>query len=248
MRARVEGFHGIVFAKQCERLHVLAERYIMRDLAKAPGQFLPAQLTPFGTNPEQTAPLVDLIGVAWSVPWERERTRRLLAVGFETGNPTPANRLLVQGRPGTSLFLTRKRSPDQMIDNDRQVRLHRRAALLALAIRLHQIEKRSTPASLDDLVGAGYLPAVPLDPYNSLPFNYRVSEGETLAPPALLLPKGTPPGKSPAPRSISPGQPILWSVGPNRTNEGGRNSPTRPGMTRGGEDIVFLVPTQPAKP
>ncbi len=235
------------------RPHVLAERYIMRDMAKAPGQFLPAQLTPPGTNPEQTTPLVDLIGVAWSVPWERERTRRLLGVGFETGNPTRANRLLVQGRPGTSVFLTRKQSPDEMIDNDRQVRLHRRAALIALAIRLHQVEKRSTPATLDDLVAAGYLPAVPLDPYSSLPFNYRVSEGETLSPPALPLPlpPGTPTAKTSAsqePRPIAPGQPILWSVGPNRTNEGGRNSPTRPGMTRGGDDIVFLVPTEPAKP
>ncbi len=246
------------------RPHVLAERYVMRDMAKAPGQFLPAQLTPPGTSPEQTVALVDLIGVAWSVPWERERTRRLLGVGFETGNPTRANRLLVQGRPGTSVFLIRKQSPDEMIDNDRQLRLHRRAALLALAIRLHQVEKLSTPATLDDLVAAGYLSAVPLDPYNSLPFNYRISAGETLAPPVLPLPAGTPTAKTPStqeprviapgqpttqePRVIARGQPILWSVGPNRTDEGGRNSPTRPGMTRGGDDIVFLVPTEPAKP
>ena len=232
------------------RPHLLAERYVMRDLSTAPAQFLPAQLTPPGRNQEQVAALVDLIGIAWSVPWERERTRRLLGVGYEAGNANPANRALIAGRPGMNIFLVRKQSPDEMIDNDRHLRLHRRALLISLAIRLFQSEKGTTPPSLQELVTAGYLPAVPVDPYSWLPFKYRVSEGEVLAAPALQQPIGISTVKTPAiqePRPISPGQPIVWSVGPDRVDDGGRNAATRPGMTRNGADVVFLVPIVPAK-
>ena len=46
------------------------------------------------SNPE-----VDLVEFSWAVPWERERTRRLLGLGFEAGT-RPGAEKFVQGRPG----------------------------------------------------------------------------------------------------------------------------------------------------
>jgi hypothetical protein len=248
------------------RPHYLAERYVMRDLAKAPSQWLQLPLTPPGRDREYAAPLIDLIGIAWSVPWERERTRRLLGIGFESGKRNRSNSELIRGRPGSNLFTLRgNNTPAEMIENDQQLRVHRRAIVLALAIRLYTSEKGTVPGTLHDLLTAGYLPNVPLDPYDDLPFRYRVSAGEVLtAPqtPALSListgtvavgrggpPPPPPPTKSPEPltRTIASGQPLLWSVGLDRTDEGGRNYPTRFGVPAGGNDIVFVVPIAEAK-
>ncbi|HEY2910806.1 MAG TPA: hypothetical protein VGI99_11195, partial [Gemmataceae bacterium] len=119
--------------------HLLAERFVLREFAKAPGQWLPALITPANRNTEKATPIVDLIGTAWSVPWESERTRRLMGIGFESGNRT-ANRRLILGRPGYSQFSVRGQSPDEMQDADRQHRAHRRALLISLALRLHEVE------------------------------------------------------------------------------------------------------------
>lgn len=230
------------------RPHLLAERYLMRDLAKAPSQFLPAQLTPPGRDREQYAPLVDLIGVAWNVPWERERTRRLMGLGYERGEADAKARSLIRGRPGSTLFVTRKQTPQEMAANDRQLRLHRRALLLMVAIRLHQLEKGVVPASLDDLVRAGCLAAIPLDPYDDQPFRYRISAGEVLNPPPVaLIPIGTKLAPGQEPRLIAAGQPVVWSVGSDRSDDGGRMVPSRPGILRAGADYVYLPPVAAEK-
>lgn len=217
------------------RPHLLAERFVIREFTRGPGQYLPQQLTPPGGNRELVSPVVDLIGVAWSVPWERERTSRLLSLGFEAGNSSREVRLLVRGRTGSSIFLSRKTTPTEMEESDRQIRLHRRAAMISVAVRLHQAEKQSTPKSLEELVSGGYLDSIPLDPYDGRPLRFRVSAGETLTSPTQN-------------QSIPAGQVVLWSVGPDRTDESGRTLPTHPGTMRSGPDIVFLVPPVPAKP
>lgn len=229
------------------RPHLLAERYVLRDLAKVPAQWLPAQLTPPRRDPEQVAGVVDLIGIAWNVPWERERTRRLLGIGFEAGNRTPENRTLIRGRPGSNLFAIRGQTPAEMVENDRQLRTHRRAVLLSLAIHLYLLEKGTAPTDLAALVAANYLPSVPLDPYDDLPFRYRVSAGEVLSAPAVV---STNTMKTPAslePKPIPAGQLILWSVGVDRIDSGGLNTATRLGTMGGGSDLVFLVPMPGAK-
>ena len=63
----------------------------------------------------------------------------------------------------------------------------RRASLLLLALRLHRAEKGAIPATLDALA-PGYLPAVPLDPYDDRPFRYRISKGESIAMESIPAP------------------------------------------------------------
>jgi len=228
--------------------HLLAERYVMRELAKAPGQFLPPLLTPPGKDREQFSPIVDLVGTAWNVPWERERTRRLTGLGYERGEPDATARSLLRGRPGIGVFLARKLTPNEMFVNDRSLRLHRRALILLMAIRLHVQETGAAPASLEELVRTGRLPAIPVDPYSEEPFRYRISEGEVLqSPPAILTSVGTKTPQGFEPRPIPAGQPVFWSTGADRTNDGGRTVPSRPGLLRLGPDIVFLPTMPPAK-
>ena len=76
--------------------YLLAERYALRETMKAPGQWLPRMITPPGGNPDAPNAEVDLVGMGWAVPWERERTRRLIGLGFEAG---PTQRLFVLDRP-----------------------------------------------------------------------------------------------------------------------------------------------------
>ena len=48
------------------------------------------------------------------------------------------------------------------------------------------------------------------------------------------------------PLPIPPGQPILWSVGPDGTDQGGRNPPGYTSVAPGRpDDLVFLVPFGP---
>jgi hypothetical protein len=226
--------------------HLLAERYVTRELMKAPSQWLPEQLTPVGGDKEAAGPVVDLVTFGWSVPWERERTRRLVGLGPEQGGGA-RYRSLTRGRPGAGLLAAHNPSTADLAEHDRKLRVDRRAVALRLAVRLYQAERQTTPAALDDLVAAGYLPAVPADPYDGAPFRYRVAgpDGEALGPPPRVR---VGPGPPPAPPPVSraePGQPILWSVGPNRSDDGGRGLPVAPGNPGSREDLVYLVPLPP---
>jgi len=229
------------------RPHLLAERFVLREFAKAPGQWLPALITPADRDPDKATPIVDLIGTAWSVPWERERTRRLMGIGFESGNRT-ANRRLILGRPGYSQFSVRGQAPGEMLETDRQHRAHRRALLICLAIRLHEVERGSVPETLDALVSAGYLKEVPRDPYDDQPFRYRLSQGELLRPPLVVAPAVPMPtsARSRPPivevKLVPKGSPILWSIGTDRQDDGGLNTAIPIGIMSGGKDLVFLPP------
>jgi hypothetical protein len=229
------------------RPHLLSERYLMRDQAKAPAQWLPAQLTPPGRDRERVAPLVDLIGVAWNVPWERERTRRLLGLGFEGSSRQEPPKSVIRGRPGASIFAIHGHTAAEMTENDRLLRTNRRAMILSLAIRIYEIEHGAPPASLGDLVSAGCLTALPSDPYIGDPFHYRLAvKGEKLE--SLAGPVGAVGAiRPPAQAELQEGQAVLWSVGPDRADSGGTNAPTRFGTLGGGRDIVFIVPRVPAK-
>jgi hypothetical protein len=59
-----------------------------------------------------------------------------------------------------------------------------------------------------------------------------------------------PPPPPPHSRKVAPGQGVLWSVGPDRTDDGGkrqRGSAPDWGGDAHGEDIIFLVPLPKAK-
>lgn len=229
------------------RPYLLAERYVLRELQKAPNQWLPGQLTAQQGQKELVEAESDLIEFAWSVPWERERTRRLAGLGIEPGNRKEYRRL-TRGRPGFALLSSRTPSPDDLADFDQQLRLLRRVTILRVAIRLHQMERGTPPGALNDLVSAGYLKRIPVDPYSLRPLLYRISAGESLRSPFSEDQRGRPRPGGPGgfgPASgkeilVEPGQPIIWSVGQNRRDDGGINTPQIPGAPLRGLDLVFV--------
>jgi hypothetical protein len=225
------------------RPHILADRYVMRELLKAPSNWLTAVLTPHGTATEYAVPEADLIAFAWNVPWERERTRRL--VGMTVDNtPLITQFRLVTGRPGSGLLLARHRSLAELTEADRQVRVARRASILKIAVRAFQTDHGNPPTALMELVAKQYLTRLPDDPYaDSGTFGYRVSEGETLRNPAARpMPLRT--TDETIAVAVRRGQMILWSVGVDRLDQGGR---VPPGGARA-EDLVFLVPVPYSPP
>jgi len=55
-----------------------------------------------------------------------------------------------------------------------KIRASRSALLTVLAIKRYEKDKNAYPASLDELVGAGYLKELPNDPYSGGPLRYKV--------------------------------------------------------------------------
>ena len=96
--------------------HFLAERHVLREGMKAPAHWLPQLLASPGANLDSTSTEVDLVGLAWAVPWERERTRRIVAMGFEAG--LPSSHSAVSGRPGLGLLIGKSRNPRDLVDLD----------------------------------------------------------------------------------------------------------------------------------
>jgi hypothetical protein len=203
------------------RPHLLAERHVLREALRAPAQFVGPRHTPARdttANPEG-----DLVAFAWTVPWERERTRRLLGLGFE-GGPRPAEAALVGDRPAAwETLLIRRPGASELRADDRMIRAVRRGTLLRVAVRLHEELTGRPPAALDDLVTAGCLPAIPADPFDGRPFRYRPSP----AAPVWALEFDLP---------------VVWSVGPNRVDEGGRSARAGRGLPNQPDDVAFSVP------
>jgi hypothetical protein len=245
--------------------HYLAERYAIRETLRGPSQWLPAALAPPGKNPDSPNAEVDLVTFAWAVPWERERTRRLVGLGFEAGRPADFG--LIAGRPGAPI-LARPRVPSDLPETERTVRALRRATTLKLALRAYRADRGKYPEALDELTAPGptrYLRRLPRDPHDETRgYGYRVSpfpDGEWLRPSPtapgqreVLVPvaPATPanPAGPAAPavldRFVPPGQAILWSSGFDKIPQGGTNPPVGgpAGFTRP-LDLVYLVPAGP---
>jgi hypothetical protein len=219
------------------RPYHLADRYVIRGMMQAPAGWLALGLAPAGSNPDRVAPEADLVAFAWSVPWEKERTRRLVGLAPEGLDRTRLV-VLAAGRPGAGVLLGRNRSMAELTDTETLLRVLRRAVMLKCAIRAYQAEHGSAPPALEDLVTRHYLERVPSDPYaDGHPFGYRVSAGET-----LRRPPRTPPVTRLVDESntltVQPGQVVFWSVGIDRVDQGGH---VPPGGARE-EDLVFVVP------
>jgi hypothetical protein len=120
------------------------------------------------------------------------------------------------------------------------------ACRLELALALYQLGNRKPAGSLNELV-PHYLPHLPLDPYSGKDFHYRISKGEEIdvaGPDEFQGRKGAARG------TISQGQGLLWSTGPDRVDHGGRKhggalADGEPEWSREGFDLVTVVPYWP---
>jgi hypothetical protein len=198
----------------------------------------------FGVAPDDKP----LLRFAWAAPWEKIRLRRVLD-GLESDDPRLrqlARRLMP---PVVGSLTPSENLAERLAANwprPRELFLCRVAAL-QVALRLYQAEEGRPAEKLDELVPK-YLRAIPADPYDGQPFRYRLSKGETLdwPPDGYMFGFGPPP----EPRKVPAGQGILWSVGEDRQDGGGRvqewGHPSS--VVRGPEDRLALVPFPPNKP
>ena len=231
--------------------YFLAERHVLRDAMNAPAQWLPSVVTMPGVSQESSAAEADLVALAWAVPWERERTRRLIGLGLESGLSSTIPSLM-RGRPGAELW-TRTRSPQDLIDMERAMSAHRRAALLKVALRAYRAREGKYPEALQELERLHLLPRLPDDPFGGeRRFGYRLapSSGEVLIDPrpASAIPAGRSLSEPLPPESVTvpPGQAILWSVGTDQVDQGGKNLPFALLYgPRNPRDLVYLVPVGP---
>jgi hypothetical protein len=175
---------------------------------------------------------VAAVALAWRTPWERERLRRLLVNLYEETKDyswdkswgVPWLRRLKESGRWTVASLSRTDL------------VHLRAAVLCVALRVEEEATGALPATLNALV-PGCLPVIPADPYDGRPFRYRVSAGEFIEWPRDPRTEPGPPLRVPVPA----GRGILWSIGENRTDDGGKKQGYPPAR-ESGEDIIFLVP------
>jgi hypothetical protein len=103
---------------------------------------------------------------------------------------------------------------------------------LAVALGLYQIKEGRLPQKLADLV-PNYLPNLPVDPYSGQDFHYRISKGEQIDVAGQA-------------RDVLPGQAILWSIGPDRINHGGKKHgdhlPMDDPHWADGFDLITVIP------
>jgi hypothetical protein len=216
------------------RPYILADRYVMREMTAAPGQMLFPNNTS-NTSRDENNPEGELLAFAWAVPWERERTRRL--IGLPLDFPRERYISLAIGRPGITQLFACIRGILDAEEREMYIRTLRRATLLKLALRAYQEIHGALPRELDQLVAAGVLGTLPVDPFReSHTFGYRISPGERLRGPGRFGPMGRP--ELFTEMAIEPGRVLLWSVGVDGIDQGGKSLP---GASRT-EDIVFLLP------
>jgi hypothetical protein len=119
-----------------------------------------------------------------------------------------------------------------------------RALELQVALALFQLEKRRTARTLDELVPS-YFSELPVDPFTGRPFGYRVSVGEQLS--ALTTELGG--RRIGEPRTVAPGQGIVWSAGPDAIDNGGISGGSDfnwyDPLREKGADLIFIVPKVP---
>ncbi|MBM4071419.1 MAG: hypothetical protein FJ271_21155 [Planctomycetes bacterium] len=224
--------------------------------------------------------LAGAIALSLELPWEQERKLRLWRAvwgGLLRGAETPLWQLqrdfgnkLDSGKDSTREIL-RGWVPD---DNDPSMTRDRLARLLdeswlsdprlfapvmnlrvagtrsrcridmsrlSLALNLYRLHEGRTAPRLADLVPR-YLPELPIDPYRGEAYAYRVSQGERLE--IAMFFDGE------AGEPVNAGQGILWSIGPDRTDHGGRKDGARlpDDDTRwfaSGFDLITVVPHWP---
>jgi hypothetical protein len=114
-----------------------------------------------------------------------------------------------------------------------------RALEQVVALRIWQLEHQGKyPETLEALVPE-LLPSLPPDPYSGQPFRYRKAEGQKLLPLGLSGRTDQLTGDTSRTQATRPGQWLLYSVGPNRTDDGARiDYETDPARA----DLIFPLP------
>ncbi len=222
--------------------------------------------TSLGTGPTRGSHIsVETEATLMQVPWEAERARRMADTLFagrrrtaESGALVPLDddTLLADWQPEAdgpsrrglerliaSSWLVGSFPATAPVQRAAQVGLcQERAVRLQLALALYQCEHGRPAATLDDLVDADLLKKLPPDPFTGRPFRYRVSDGERITWHRVLSGGG-----ESFVTQIPAGQGILWSAGPDGTDDGGTRQwedPTKPAT---GRDLIFLVPALAAQ-
>lgn len=182
------------------------------------------------TEPDRN--VVSAFAFLLQAPWERARQVRIFGWLLAPGRSREVAGYL--GWPWDefpSAFWT------SLQDHDATAQTIERARLLQVALRLYRAEKGHEAPSLQALVPQ-YLSAVPADPLDPTghAFRYRLSAGETIPMGWTVDPK-TGKGRTDG-RRIRKGQGILWSVGRDGRDDGGRHS-EHSGQTSA--DWIFLL-------
>jgi hypothetical protein len=171
---------------------ILASTTVRRESLKSVGLWLPKNYMfdayKRGSNQPTTPPdrltaECDMISFFWTVPWEKERLRRVVGMGnarilgqdfFSLCRGMPAarhfNPYIARDTLGYNCYI-------------QEAVAQRRMLIVSLALRLYYADQNKFPASLDELVPK-YLPSVPQDPFMpaGTPLRYRLAKiNETLS-------------------------------------------------------------------
>ncbi len=209
-----------------------------------PGELLKLEIGPTrGEDAERVQAELNVASILWMFPWERERHRRILRVGFEGGQSERIEAVKWGGIIMRDLVGNRDRL---VLHSPRNVAAWH-AGRLKGALRLYQADTGKPAATLGVLVPR-YLPAIPADPFDGKPFHYRLSRGERVGwvdeqqavppggnpgPAAAAAPGMQPPGPMPGGAPMPPGGMMGGQPVPPGGMQGGPAIPGMPGAMPG---------------
>jgi hypothetical protein len=193
--------------------------------------------------------------LARQMPWEKERETRIINAAFasalraasrpfwQKGEAEPSSREIAHNySQAVWVYLMHAGlNINRFREGEARAVCTLRAARLQTALALYQVEKGKPAARLEDLV-PHYLDKLPLDPFSGQPFRYRISKGERIV---WTDNSSETAGAEPPRREVSAGQGVLWSVGPDRRDDGGLRQVA--GIEGTGADMIFLVPQWPKR-
>jgi hypothetical protein len=221
----------------------------LNSLDEVPEQMLEEVLMMHGLprdRGERAQAEIKAAALAWRIPWEEERHRRIVRILFEGDRQ---QQRLALDLIATPFRFFQPAAERRFARTKRGVaRLH--AGQLKVALRLYQAAN-GEPAHSLDVLKPRYLSAIPLDPFDQAPFRYRLSRGERIEWPTDpqqpgMVPPGGPPPADPVTRFVPAGQGILWCVGEDGRDDGGsRHAGDSMGRPSDQQDLIFLVPLPP---
>jgi hypothetical protein len=191
-----------------------------------------------------TSPFLRALVLPW---WEQERGLRVLRLAFTQERRRAELEPWQQTGEGADLERCRASTPvartfpaDSSGEFYENILLQR-AFEQVVALRIWQLEHDGQyPEGLEWLV-PNLLPGLPPDPYSGRPFGYVRSGGQSLLPLGLSGLCRTITGETSRAGPTQPGQWLLYSVGPNRLDNGaGHDYETNPAVS----DLIFPLPPE----
>ncbi len=200
---------------------------------------------------------INLVMTPWELAHARRVSRFVSAAALKSAAREPGHRQEHYWKSGASSLAdsmlpeplqTLSRSVNQYLAADEQNEVGRRALVQTFAIRAWQLKHDGRfPENLDLLVPEE-LPSLAIDPYSDRPFGFVPSHGASVVPfrwalSTVQIPRDV--KYSPPP----PGSRLLYSVGPDRRDNGGIAITDDPILRSiEGYDIVFAIPPLHAIP